>query len=218
MDSTYKVLARIDAPAGMPAEKIQREVMSYLFDHPSVRVRLLKVDTWVDEQPDNLANGSEAYLATATIDTRSDLPWEDLHRILGELIGDIEQPLAAQVLRIDERPDEIDQIISAYQSHADDMVDTHFDGTGPREPEQTVSFWWYKLPADQSEVPVTSGGTFLAKLQGAVHVPTPGEKVRLFGTPLRVTDRHTAYSAFIDEDGTRRTEVRVDVYVDVLRA
>lgn len=211
----YKAACNIIAPAGMPTADIKHKIMSAVFDHPRFKVRAIEGWTIDDEQPSGTEDDGQGYSATATIDIPGDIPWADVRRGVGEMFDKVEDPLLVDVVRIDERPDDVDRIIAAHELHAPDPLIEKSDeiALGIR---QTISFWWRKMAPGQTEVPVTAGGVFLTKFHGAVPVPAPGDKVSLYCTHVRVIDRHISYTHFIDQDGVRLTEVEVNVYVDVL--
>lgn len=210
---TYRVEAAFETPPATTAGEIRDALQSTFFQHDHFTMRHAEVG----EAQDNPGITP----TWARIDAPADMPWDDVYGQLRELYRSIRYPLDERSILIRERPDDIDDIIAAYQySRSSDEADPTPGADKPAL--HTLNFWWCSAPPEgQTRESSPTAGEFLAEVRslGALQVPAVGDTVSLFERRLNVIARAFSYrygDAFEPEEGDDDTsmEVAIDIYVE----
>lgn len=210
---TYRVEAAFETSPATAAGEIRDALGATFFQHEHFNLR----QSVVDEAQDDPGITP----TWARIDAPADMPWDDVYSQLRELYRSVRYPLDERSILIRERPDDIDDIIDAYQFHrGNDEADTSPRADKPVP--HTLTFWWCSaLPEGQTRESAPTGGTFLAEMRslGALQVPAVGDTVLLFQRPVKVIARTFSYAfsdPFEPEEGDDDiySRVSIDVYVE----
>ncbi|WP_030569789.1 hypothetical protein [Streptomyces aureocirculatus] len=212
---TYRVWAAFEAPQDAAATEITNVLQDAFVGHEHFTMRIVQIAEPEEDDPPTTV------CTWARIDAPASMTWDDIRSPLRELYRSLRHPLVEQSMVIRERPDDVDDIITARELRRGSPDDENKDEPGRDEPAlHTLTFYWVSTPAEgQTRESAPKGGTYLATFQarGALEVPAVGDTVTLFSQRVQVIARSFDYEysdAYVASDGPVCTEGKITVYVE----